>query len=214
MLLDAFYVGEWQQTVDESWALRREPGHFYGAQADFALRTLGAGPGECLVVGSPCFEAMELAAAGWSVTYADVRVPPVMGAGVRNLLVDVVVDPLPMGAFDCASSTCVMCHLGMGRYGDEEVEGADILALANIHRALKDGGRFVVTWGPVSFLCMPVLAPLHRIYTIEAARDRAREAGFTIAEERMLDGKTLEWKAGIPNVFEFDRDYLTTVLVK
>ena len=199
-------------TPDETWNAVRDPSHHYFLQADFALSRLGAGPGECLVIGSPLFEALELGQAGWRVTYVDVRTPP-MGfpAVVQG---DAALLKFQPEFFDSASSGCVLCHAGMGRYGEPVVEDSDVKILQNIYRALKPGAKAAITFGPVAAISMVARdGNRHRIYNLPIAREMAGEAGFSILEEAILDISMLKW-IDKPDGVSMGKNYLSMLLRK
>lgn len=201
-------------TPDEPWTLVRDPTHHYANQADFAMERLPiTGDGRCLVVGSPLFEVTELIGRGWDVTYVDVRVPPSLpGFGWTFCIGDAATLEFEPESFDAASSTCVLCHAGMGRYTDPKLEDADTRILANICRALKRGARAAITFGPVAPMSGVLrIGNTHRIYTPEEARKMT--TGFHILEERILDADSLEW-TNEPNGFRLGKTYLSMLLEK
>ena len=150
----------------EPWELERPHGHFYAHGADFAHRTLGDRRSRCLVIGSPLFEARELRAAGWDVTYLDIRKPPVEIGWVEG---DATAIPFPSAYFDAISSSCVVCHVGLGRYGDPVADGSDARMLTEIARVLKPGGLAALTFGPIGEKD-EVSGISHRLYTLAGAR--------------------------------------------
>ncbi len=200
-------------TPDEKWNLLR-PGNIYCMQADFVRLSLGAGNGNCLVVGSPLFEAMELRDLGWRVTFVDIRLPPDGFICDEILVADFTTASLPEDIFDAASSTCVLCHAGMGRYAEDKIEDGDGKMLANIFRSLKRGALFAVCFGPVHGNTETVFREnWHRAYSVENARKLALRAGFSILEEKFIDGKTFLWKQK-PVTDYWDRDYISMLLKK
>jgi len=199
-------------TPKEPWTPKRQPGHHYSLQADFALAGLGKGPGKCLVIGSPLFEAIELSQAGWDVTYVDVREPD---GDYPFVFVRGDASKMDFGteSFDAVSTTCVLCHAGMGRYGDPVVEDADEFILMSIFKALKKGGRAAVTFGPVSNTSMPMrLGNVHRIYNLKTARTLT--LFFKVLEERILDADRCQWISEFEHAEIFGRDYLSMLLEK
>ncbi len=198
-------------TPEEPWYWKREPSHWYAKQADFALSSLGSGPGSCLVIGSPLFEAKELAQAGWDVTYVDVRKPPATD-GLKFIQGDA--GALDFGSgFDCASSTCVLCHAGLGRYGDPMIERGDEAILKNVLRSLKVGGLFAVTFGPVFTFDVTVrYSRVHRVYSLPEARKMT--TGFRIREEKILDTRVNDWVPGLNTDKILDINYLSMLLEK
>lgn len=199
-------------TPDEPWAVDSEPGeHQYNAQAIYVQEALGPGSGKCLVIGSPIFEAKALQFMGWNVTYCDVREPPVhfdtfLHGDATNI-------DFGANEFDAASSTCVLCHAGTGRYGDEKDDNADEKILANVYRALKPKARFVVMFGPVfNMQNTGMLNNVHRIYTL---RDAVGIVGkFKIVAINIFDITTGKWTNKINNRQMMDCDYLSMVLEK
>ena len=178
-------------TPDEPWTRVRDPKHHYDKQATFAVSSFSEGRGaKCLIVGSPLFEAEEFVKKGWAVTYMDVRVPP--DVVFACITADAATYPFEPESFDAASSTCVLCHAGMGRYTDAILEDADTLMLSNICRALKRGAKAAITFGPVASMSMVArIGNMHRIYNMAEARNMTK--GFRILEERILDVERNEW---------------------
>lgn len=180
-----------EHTPDEPWTDRRSRAHWYNASADFALRGLGDGPGRCLVIGSPLFEASELADAGWAVTYLDVRKPTVMDARLWFVQHDATAMPFADASFDAVSTSCVLCHAGMGRYDDPLVEDGDELILAEIARVLKRSGLAAVTFGPVIDQDMMLrFGNMQRVYTLSEARRMVANAGLFEERKEVLNAET------------------------
>ena len=210
--------GKNDYTPGEEWTVGPVRGSHYGPLVGFVLERLGAGEGRrCLVVGSPLFEAEELVRAGWAVSFVDVRRPP-ESLSYEFIQADAASADLGEGVFDVASSTCVLCHAGMGRYGDPVVEDGDERLLANISRSLKVGARAVIAFGPIASLSLPAkIDNAHRVYNFETAEAMANAAGFEILEKRVLDSYFSSWKdfeREPPTAIQIGRDYLTMVLVK
>ena len=199
-------------TPDEAWTTRRDPNHWYAYQADYALQSLGKGPGSLLVIGSPVFEAVELENEGWDVTYMDVRQPPLVKNYLRG---DISTARLPEGAFDAVSSTCVLCHAGMGRYGDENVDGGEQKALENIYKTLKKGKLAAITFGPVSGQDFQVRwGNMQRIFTVPSAKRLCYQAGFKIEDVKIRDLKQNKWVEEFSELGSLDRHYLSMTLRK
>jgi hypothetical protein len=169
-------------TVNEPWELDwPDIPHPYSASAFFALRGLGDGNWRnCLTVGSTVFEARMLRGHRWIVTMLDVRKPPVDDVWFRQG--DATAMPFTNGYFNALSSTCCLCHVGLGRYGDAVVERGDRMALKEFNRVLKVGSKASVMFGP----CLPMLkrtvphGKVHRMYAVEDAEHKATDAGFRI----------------------------------
>ncbi len=199
-------------TPEEPWTTRREHNHWYSFQADYALENLGRGPGSLLIIGSPVFEALEFELSGWDVTYLDVRPSPFK----KQIQADASTYNFPENSFDAVSSTCVLCHAGMGRYGDESVDRGDLKILAGIYKTLKVGSLASITFGPVSVASDQIrLGNMERIYTLDSAKRAALEAGFKIENYKILDIRKAIW---VPEITEevrrLDRHYLSMTLRK
>lgn len=195
-------------TPDEPWTSRRVGDHFYNALADFAVENL-KGPGTCLVIGSPIFEAEELANS-WSVTYIDVRdapFSPFIKADATNI-------PISDSSVDAVSSTCVLCHIGLGRYGDPLVDNGDIKMLREIARLLKSGGLAVLAFGPVyngdEFIR---IGTFHRVYTIKEALRMSADAGLAVMRYKIY-GLIEGWLDEVPVNNVLGSYYLSMLLKK
>ena len=186
------------RTPDEPWTPKRQGAHWYNVSTDFALRHLGQGAGKCLVIGSPLFEASELADAGWDVTYLDIRTPPELDSRLTFVQHDASSLPFPDESFDAVSTACVLCHAGMGRYGDPVIEDADEKVIAEIARVLKPGASAAVTFGPViDAPMMMLLGDCQRIYTLSEAMRMTQHAGLLIEASEVLDGDTGRMAANV-----------------
>jgi SAM-dependent methyltransferase len=179
------------RTLDEPWYTSRKSDQTaYTLGADFALEHL-QGPGSCLVIGSPLFEALELRAAGWSVSYVDVREPPVDVGWVRGDARELPFDDM---SFDAVSTNCVICHVGLGRYGDDLDEHGDDQMLTEIRRVLKPGGLAAVGFGPVIGAAMPMLIKGNqRMFTVLEAQSMALRSRLEIIETRVMDYRSGSW---------------------
>ena len=205
--------GGCNSTPNEPWTMDRKhyPSHWYVQQADFALKRLKTG--RCLVVGSPIFEAMELISSGLIVTYFDVRDPKV--EGLPFVQGDATKMQFADESFDCASSTCVLCHAGLGRYGDAQVEDGDELMLSEISRVLKKGGKLAVTFGPVStHWTVARLENCQRVYSLDEATRMAIASGFVVTEVDVLDTRDAVWIHNVSEDERVDRFYLSMLMEK
>lgn len=147
-----------KRTPREPWKKRRD-GHWYASAADFATEHLGSGPGSCLVIGSPEFELRALEALDWDCTYVDIRQPPFRCKFFRS---DARSMPFADDSFDAVSSTCVLCHIGTGRYGDKVALDGDDAMLVEIERVLKTGGKAALMFGPIALNSS--VEDEHRVY--------------------------------------------------
>ncbi len=168
--------GKTEYTEDEPWA--SEAVNWYAAACQFAVENLN-GQGKCLVIGSPMFEVMALKNLGWNVTFLDVREPPHMLAN-RFVKGSITEAPFEDESFDALSSTCVLCHVGLGRYGDPICEDGDKVAIAEMSRVLRTGGKATIMFGPIfpGMLETVVMSNIHRIYNIAEAMQMAEDVGL------------------------------------
>lgn len=178
-------------TVDELWA---EPGciQWYDASLQFVESFMHGGRGECLVIGSPLFEVRALERSGWDVTYLDVREPPIEIYYVKGDATDM---PFDDESFDGLSSTCVICHAGLGRYGDDIVEDGDKKALAEMSRVLKSGSRATIMFGPVipAFKSTITVSNVHRVYNPLDVLKMADDAGFAVENVGIWNAASKAW---------------------
>jgi len=208
-----------ESSPDEPWYESREIAvrekHFYVPLVDFALRALGKGNGSCLVVGSPIFEALDLQDAGWKVDYLDIRQPP---PSVHWIEGDVGTMPLPDSAYDAVSSTCVLCHVGLGRYGDAINENADFAMMREIARVLKPGGLTALCAGPVADCQFTRrLGTMHRVYVRDDIDAMVAQAGLETLEAAVWDTEGARWRdtrEPMARNVENIPDYLSMVLRK
>ena len=184
---DAFFP-----TLDEPWAEFPEDHKWYAAAAQFSIDALRDGHGRhCLVIGSPVFEVRTLEHYGWKVTYLDVRQPPFEVAHVQG---DATAMPFADAEFDAVSSTCVVCHAGMGRYGDEVRSSGDHRMMAEIARVLKPGGEAALMLGPV----IPALQHTqthgihHRIYSLAGTALLIKRSGLRTVTQGIWQGDWLD----------------------
>jgi len=190
----------------------RDVNHWYAYQADYALESLGRGPGSLLIIGSPIFEAVEFENNGWDVTYMDVRQPPLVKHYFHG---DASTTELPAETYDAVSSTCVICHAGMGRYGDSSVQDGDLKMIQNIYRTLKKGGKAAMTFGPVSGQDFQVRwGNMQRIFTVPSAKRLCYQAGFRIEDVKIRDLKSNCWVTEFSELGALDRHYLSMTLRK
>lgn len=171
-------------TRNERWAMNDDS--WYGAAREFAASHLIDGKGKwCLVIGSPIPELKQLHTNGWETVYVDVRTPPV-GIG-RSLIADATNLPNGDGYYDAVSSTCVVCHAGLGRYGDPIKPNGDVLMMREIFRVLKPGGLAAIMFGPATpqMKQSVVYGNVHRIYEPEEAYQMCRDVGFEILESQL-----------------------------
>ncbi len=176
------------QTLHEAWMDLPT----YRAAETWARRSLGIGAGRrCLVIGSPMREVRALVNQGWLVSYLDLRTPPISDPTVHVHLGDACRQPFDNAAFDGISSTCVLCHVGTGRYGDDLRADAPLAMLRECARVLKSGGTLVMMVGPVG--PVSTIEEKHRVTTIEEVQQWCKAAGFTEQAQGYTNGDTDEW---------------------
>ena len=199
-------------TPDEPWTIQRDEKHWYAYQADYALERLGRGPGKLLIIGSPIFEALSFEERGWDVTYMDVRRPPLLKNYLHG---DASTYELPENEFDAVSSTCVICHAGMGRYGDEVVRNGDTKFIENVYRTLKKDSLAAITFGPVSAQDDQYrLGNMQRVFSMPSAKRLCYLAGFKIEDIAIRDLVANEWVEKFSEPRRLDRHYLSMTLRK
>lgn len=181
-------------TPEEPWSERMQSS-WYEAACEFALAYLEDAKGECLVVGSPTFEARALEERGLAITYLDCRKAPWPGA------IQADASAMPFGAerFDVLSSTCVVCHAGLGRYGDKvNFEHGDAAVLTEMRRVMKLGGRAAMMIGPVANLVKEhdyiTMNAVHRVYSLERAVELVTWAGFRLKRYAIHDARGQRWR--------------------
>ena len=179
-------------TPDEPWhTLRGGDRHWYEASADFAKRYLRpTGERKLLCVASPILEARELEAAGWEVAYLDVRKPPKVVNWIEG---DAAQMPFEAHSFDALSSSCVVCHVGLGRYGDAKRERGDVDMLRECARVLKPGALAQITLPVCDTDRVQRVGSCHRVYPVDVAMDMAEAAGFAVERCAIWDTKRARW---------------------
>src|SRR3990167_4197791 len=166
----------------ELWCTPDEPWHpatgTYAIAKDWALAMLGSGRGRtCLVIGSPLDEARALYEHGWKIEYSDWRLPPLPLHDMKIYREDVCAMGAPDASVDAIRSTCVLCHVGMGRYGDPVREDAPFTMLKECARVLKPGGHLVMMAGPVEEI--PAILPQHRVTSVWEMKMLCAQNGLT-----------------------------------
>jgi SAM-dependent methyltransferase len=196
---------KWDSTPFERWRSGANEGHWYGYAADFAGSNLPKGDGSCLVIGSPEVEVNRIQSLGWNVTYLDVRNPPFKVSHVKG---DAIRMPFSDNTFDCLSSTCVLTHVGLGRYGDEVSEDGDEIALREMSRCMKPGALASIMFGG----CFDGegvvrIGKAHRIYSTSETERMVKNAGLELL-------KTGYWKRGPELSKDPHREDYISVLVR
>ena len=147
-----------------------------------------------------------------AVTYLDVRRPP--HEFVDFIQADATDMPIEDESFDAVSSTCVLCHAGLGRYGDPLVEDGDLRMMKEISRVLKPGGLAALTFGPVAEIEEFVrVGTFHRVYTMNEALRMAEEACLRVLEVKVYQSGN-GWFDHVPHSNNMTLHYLSMLLIK
>ena len=199
-----FVPCDFSETVGESWVEGLLCGQ-YEAAASFALKHLSEPRGKCLVIGSPLAEARSLRESGWGVTYLDIRKPdsiPAVVCDVRDMEFN--------GDFEAVSTSCVLCHVGTGRYGDALDEHGDETALLKIDRALKPGGVAALSFGPcIVGDVMTVYGVMHRAYTVKEIKRMMSLTSMQISSMEFWSATGREWIRDPVSTDPYESDYVS-----
>jgi SAM-dependent methyltransferase len=143
----------------------------------YAFRALNGLDAESTVLDIGAAEsivAFSLASLGYQTTALDLHPYPLEHPRLQSVQADILTweSPNPFDAVLCIST---LEHIGLGAYGDDPSEAADIRAMKRIQRLTKPGGRLVLT--------VPFGA---------ASGDRSQR-GYEQADlDRLLDGWTVD----------------------
>ena len=108
--------------------------------------------------------AIEMASLGFEVVGVDLRALPLSHPNFTMVQANLADMPFVDESFDLAVALSTIEHVGLGWYTEEERGSSDEHVVAEVHRLLKPGGRFILT----TPFGRPTVTPVHRIY------DRAR----------------------------------------
>ena len=195
------------ETIREPWTYERNP--TYGAAQDWALACLGPATGirRVLIVGSPPAEVVAFQRAGWDVTWVDCRRPPVL-PGVESVHGDACDLPVTWtDRFEAVSTTCVWCHVGMGRYGDQVRPNACQTFLAELRRVCR--GTLAAMVGPVARTEEERME--HRISTPKGVETLLRQTGWRVQAMRVWSELERNWVEEVeimPRAMEPPAEYL------
>ncbi len=204
----------WWDGTEVRWA-------HYKAQEEYVAKYLGQGSHRwCLVIGSPMTEVHHISDNDWQVIFLDVRHP----ANCKTPWI--VCDATDMrpnvsdNRFDAISSTCVLCHAGLGRYGDPAKPNGDVLMMQEMFRVLRPGGVAVIQAGPsIPWLQKSyVHGNIHRVYQPCEVAVMASKAGFEFVEMALwVNGNWMSGSNVTPHVFDngdVEYHYLSMILRK
>lgn len=86
-----------------------------------------------------------LASRGFHVVGMDFNLYPYAHPGLRAIRGDLMKMPFGTGTFSAVLAVSVIEHIGIGHYGEPESGNGDLVALREIARILKPGGKAVIT---------------------------------------------------------------------
>ena len=89
--------------------------------------------------------SLHLANVGYRVTGVDLRPYPFTHPNLRTIRADIRAAALPAGGFDAVISLSTLEHVGLNAYGGIESADADLEVMAVFRRALRPGGRLLLT---------------------------------------------------------------------
>lgn len=183
-------------TPQEPFTQTLKPGHPYAAAIEWATTRLGEGHGRDLLVIGSCFdEARTLQRVGWQTQYIDWRWSGQEIAGVKCQQGDALALPFRDATFGAVSTTCVMCHVGLGRYGDPVQDDAEATMLRECRRVLRNGGRVAMMTGPC-IVGEPVTigAATHRVTTLNHVLALVRAVSFTLVDYNAFIPTERRWR--------------------
>lgn len=88
---------------------------------------------------------LALASRGYRVVGMDFNPYPYRHPGLRALRADIMKIPFAEGAFSAVLAVSVIEHIGIGHYGEPEADIGDQVAVREIARILKPGGKALIT---------------------------------------------------------------------
>ncbi len=133
------------------------------------FRQLADLPLGATILDAGCSESLlsfELASAGFQMVGVDIRDYTLRHPRLQFLRSNICSTPLTSATFDVAIALSTVEHIGIGAYGDPTQNASPELALAEIFRLLKGGGRLYIT---VPF-GQAAITPLHHIYDSTSLR--------------------------------------------
>jgi SAM-dependent methyltransferase len=88
---------------------------------------------------------LALASRGFEVVGMDFNPYPYRHPGLRALRGDIMKIPFAAGTFSAVLAVSVIEHIGIGHYGEPEADIGDRVAVREIARILKPGGKALIT---------------------------------------------------------------------
>lgn len=126
---------------------------------------------------------LELAISGFDVYGLDPLGCSFSHPELSIIIGDICQSPFSDNSFDVVTAVSTLEHIGLGRWGDPQIENADRVALSEIRRILKSGGKLIMT---VPFGKTKVVyhgkKPLHKIYDCAAVKLAFSDTGLKIVK--------------------------------
>lgn len=162
----------------------------------FAIKNIPKVPAKILDVGSSgCYFPLILAASGYKTFSIDIRPYPILKKLDFENFVFVCTDirncPFPDNYFDGITAISTIEHIGLGgRYGMYETDEADIMAVGEMSRVLKQKGVLILT---VPCGKPMIIKPFHRIYDKARLEKIAGNSLFPEMFEYYMRDKNDDW---------------------
>ena len=159
------------------------------ADYPFVHQNLGLdGKGRILDVG--CYRTklvIELASLGYEVYGIDGIEYPLEHPNFTFVLGDICKTPFPDDFFDAVTAVSTIEHIGLGRYEYPTYSDGDKIAMNEIKRILKPGGKAIIT---VPFGKKTVVyhgeIQLHRVYDSQALNNLFSDSGLEIVKLNII----------------------------
>ena len=155
------------------------------ADYPFVHQNLGLdGKGRILDVGCHGTKlVIELASLGYEVYGIDGIEYPLQHPNFTFVLGDICKTPFPDDFFDAVTAVSTIEHIGLGRYGDQLHSDGDKIAMKEIKRILKPGGKAIITvpFGKKTVVYRGEIQ-LHRVYDSQALNELFSESGLGIVK--------------------------------
>ena len=156
----SYWLGTTERIVEKSFVLQTLS-HFYESND---IKILDIGACESLL-------SYELASLNYSVTAIDIRPISLSHPNLKFVVSDICEPVFPKQSFDCIIALSTLEHIGLGWYGDKQIENHDFQAVKQINLLLKNDGLFILTvpYGKKA------LTPVHRIYDCDSLQELLKD---------------------------------------